>query len=281
MTLAPYFQLLRLHKPIGTLLLWFPTAWALWVANQGAPSFTLISYFLLGTFVMRAAGCILNDMADRHVDPHVKRTAKRPLAAKTVSFEAAILLFIALLFTAFAILTQLPKACFNYALISLALTAVYPFCKRFFEAPQLILGFAFSMGIPMAYVASAIPMNTSTLLLLLINFVWIIAYDTIYAMADREDDLKIGVRSTAILFAPHDNNIVLILHITMQLLWLLFAHALNLNTLFYIAWGISCMLLIHQQYVIRNTANPDYLRTFTNNAVYGLVLWVALIFQSY
>ncbi len=279
--LTAYFQLLRLHKPVGTLLLWFPTAWALWVANQGRPPIGLVIYFLLGTFVMRAAGCIINDMADRHVDPHVKRTKVRPLAAKTVSFEGAMVVLIVLLFSAFSILTKLPKACFNYALLSLALTAVYPFCKRFFDAPQLILGFAFSMGIPMAYVASHVSMNRATLLLLCINYLWIVAYDTIYAMSDRDDDLRIGVHSTAILFAPHDKNIVLLLQLLIQILWFVFARMLGLNAVFYVGLVLSTLLLVQQQYVIRNKTNPDYLRTFSSNALYGLVIWVILMLQIY
>ncbi|MDX2346965.1 MAG: 4-hydroxybenzoate octaprenyltransferase, partial [Legionella sp.] len=195
MKLTPYFELLRLHKPIGTLLLWFPTAWALWLASHGKPPALFVLYFFLGTFIMRSAGCLLNDIADRHIDPHVERTKNRPLAAQQISLQAAMALLIFLLFTAFIILAQLPKACFNYALISIALTAVYPFCKRFFEAPQLVLGLAFSMGIPMAFTAVGTPLNLSVLLLMLLNFCWIMAYDTIYALADRPDDLEIGVKS--------------------------------------------------------------------------------------
>ncbi len=276
MNLTPYFQLLRLNKPSGGLLLWFPTAWALWIAGNSKPPALLVFYFFLGTFIMRAAGCVLNDIADRHVDPHVKRTKNRPLASQTISLQVAMGLLVVLLFIAFGILAQLPRACFNYALISITVTAVYPFCKRFFEAPQLILGLAFSMGIPMAFAAQGIAFNTTTLLLMLLNFCWIIAYDTIYAMADREDDLQIGVQSTAILFGSQDKNIVFLFQATTQAFWLVLASILQLSLLFYMIWGVGCLLFIHQQVVIRGN-NPDYFRTFSSNCFYGLIFWIALM----
>ncbi|MCH9757182.1 MAG: 4-hydroxybenzoate octaprenyltransferase [Gammaproteobacteria bacterium] len=278
MNLTPYFQLLRLHKPIGTLLLWFPTAWALWLAGGGKPAPMLVFYFFLGTFIMRAAGCLLNDIADRHVDPHVERTKNRPLASQKISLQIAMGLLVTLLFAAFLILSQLPKTCFNYALISITLTAVYPFCKRFFEAPQLVLGLAFSMGIPMAYTAEGVAFNTTTLLLMLLNFCWIVAYDTIYAMADRDDDLQIGVKSTAILFASQDKNIVCLFQLATQIIWLILAYTLHFNLLFYMAWAIGCIIFTHQQIVIRGS-NPNYFQTFSSNGLYGLIFWVALMLQ--
>lgn len=279
MKLTPYYQLLRMHKPIGTLLLWFPTAWALWLANQGNPPPLLVAYFFLGTFIMRAAGCLLNDIADRHIDLHVSRTKMRPLAANTVRFEVALGLLIFLFFLAFLILTQLPSACFKYALISVIVTAVYPFCKRFLKAPQLVLGLAFSMGIPMAYAASEVAMNSITGLLMLLNFFWIVAYDTIYAMADREDDLQIGVKSTAILFAAQDKNITGLFQIFTQVIWLVLGLTQHFNLAFYIAWTAGCLLFIHQQVVIRKS-DPDYFRTFSSNGLYGLMFWVALMLQG-
>ncbi len=278
MNLIPYFQLLRLHKPIGTLLLWFPTAWALWLASHGKPPALFVAYFFLGTFIMRAAGCLLNDIADRHVDPHVERTQNRPLAAQQISLQTAMGLLIFLLLAAFLILAQLPQSCFKYALISLALTAVYPFCKRFFEAPQLVLGLAFSMGIPMAYTALDTPLNATTLLLFVLNFCWIVAYDTIYAMADKKDDVQIGVKSTAILFASQDKNMVFLFQITTQILWLILASMLDFNQVFYLSWAFGCILFLHQQIVIRGN-NPNYLQPFSSNGLYGLVFWAALMLQ--
>ncbi len=278
MNLTPYLKLMRLNKPIGTLLLWFPTAWALWIAGHGKPPALLVFYFFLGTFIMRAAGCILNDIADRHVDPQVERTKNRPLAAQQISLQSALALLFTLLLAAFFILTRLPLACFNYALISVAVTAIYPFCKRFFQAPQLILGIAFSMGIPMAYSAQHTPLGVSSLLLFLLNFCWIIAYDTIYAMADRKDDLEIGVKSTAILFAPQDKNIVGLFQIATQVIWLIVASVLQLNLLFYGVWAAGWILFLQQQIVIRGRA-PDYFKTFSSNGFYGFIFWVALMFQ--
>lgn len=229
---------------------------------------------------MRSAGCILNDMADRNIDPHVKRTKNRPLASKQVSMKAAMILLATLLLLALAILLQLPKPCILYALVSVALTVIYPFCKRFFAAPQLVLGLAFSMGIPMAYAASGIPQTYTTLLIFTLNFLWIVAYDTIYAMADREDDLKIGVRSTAILFAPYDKCIILLLHTSMQALWLVLAYVHTFNLSFYFAWGLASLVLMHQQRLIRTKNNPDYLHAFSSNGLYGLIFWVALMLQT-
>ncbi|MCH9764339.1 MAG: UbiA family prenyltransferase [Gammaproteobacteria bacterium] len=276
MKITPYIHLFRLHKPIGTLLLWFPTAWALWL--MGPPPIRLIGYFFSGTFIMRGVGCIVNDIADRHIDPHVERTKNRPLATRQITLQSAIILLVALLCTALLILIQLPFACFSYALIGLALTVIYPFCKRFFEAPQFILGLAFSMGIPMAYAALGITPNATTYLLILLNFLWIIAYDTIYAMADKVDDLEIGVKSTAILFASQDKNIVFLLQLATQILWLILASALHFNLIFYIIWSIGCGLFMHQQWVIRGS-NPNYLRTFSSNGWYGFIFWIALILQ--
>ena len=229
---------------------------------------------------MRSAGCLINDLADRHVDPHVERTKNRPLATKAVSLPSAIILLITLLCVALAILLQLPIACFKYAVISLVLTAVYPFFKRFFDAPQLILGLTFSMGIPMAYTASGVALNATTGLLVLINFFWIVAYDTIYAMADKPDDLKIGVRSTAILFAHQDKNIVFILQGLAQACWLFLAFQLHLNLIFYIAWGVASFIFIQQQYRMRTMSAPHYLHIFTSNSLYGFIFWLALIVQQ-
>lgn len=274
--ITPYLQLLRLHKPIGTLLLWFPTAWALWLAGHPTPR--LVFYFFLGTFIMRSAGCLVNDIADRHIDPHVARTKHRPLAAQTVSLQAATGLLIMLLMLAFIILVQLPKACFNYALISVLLTVVYPFCKRFLEAPQLVLGLAFSMGIPMAYAAEGVPFDTSTGILMLLNFFWIMAYDTIYALADQKDDMQIGVKSTAILFGKHAKNIIAIFQTITQTLWLVIASRHGFDAAFYIAWSLGWVLFGYQQWMIRKK-NPHYLKTFSSNGVYGLVFWFWCIWR--
>ena len=279
-SITAYFYLLRLHKPIGILLLWYPTACALWIANQGRPPFLLVLYFFLGTFIMRSAGCLVNDIADRHIDPHVARTKTRPLATGQIRLEHAFVILIALIFMGFAILLTLPKACFVYALLSIGITVIYPFCKRFFQAPQLILGIAFSMGIPMAYAASSQTLNISAILLLGLNFCWIMAYDTIYALGDMPDDLEINIKSTAIFFGHQVNNIILAFQALTQSMWLMLAYHLKFNAVFYLAWIVSCLLLSQQQLIIRKP-EPDYLKTFTSNSYYGLVLWIAVMICSY
>ena len=268
---------MRFHKPVGILLLWFPTAWALWLAYHGTPPLGLILYFLLGTIFMRAAGCVMNDIADRHVDKHVKRTHMRPLTTGEVSLPEAFLLLVALLLGALLIVIQLPIVCFYYALAAFFITILYPFCKRFFEAPQLILGLAFSMGIPMAYAASGAIINMAMVLLFLLNFAWIVSYDTMYAMVDREDDLRIGVKSTAILFGSYDCFIIALLQIFFHLLWLFIAFEEHFSGKFYIFWCLAAAILFYQQILIRKQESAACFTAFFSNGVYGLLMWGALL----
>ena len=278
--MGAYFRLMRFHKPAGTLLLWIPTAWALWIVNQGSPSSLLLFYFLLGTVLMRAVGCVINDIADRKIDKHVKRTRTRPLTTGEVSLSEALWLIFFLLLAAFLIVMQLPILCFYYALVALLITVVYPFCKRFFQAPQLVLGLAFSMGIPMAYAASGVRFNTTMLLLCLLNFAWIVAYDTIYALVDREDDLRIGVKSTAVLFAHHDHFIVMMLQVFFHMLWLYLAYLLGYSMSFYGFWAAAALVLVYQQQLMSQRNDQAYLSAFSTNSWYGLLMWLALIFME-
>ncbi len=272
-----YFRLMRFNKVSGTLLLWLPTAWALWIANQGMPPFALLGYFLAGTVLMRAAGCIANDMADRHIDKHVKRTHLRPLTTGEVGLLEALVLLGMLLFGALYVVIQLPKICFYYALVALFITILYPFCKRFFEAPQFVLGLAFSMGIPMAYAASGIGFRFDMVLLFILNFAWIVSYDTMYAMADREDDLRIGVKSTAIFFKHHDRLILLLLEIVFHMMWFFLAILLGCSAWFYTFWSLALLVLIYQQRLIRQNNPSSYLRAFSSNVGYGVLIWCALL----
>lgn len=277
MKLGAYLRLMRVHKPVGTLLLWIPTAWALWMANRGEPPLKLLIYFFLGTVVMRAAGCIVNDIADRHIDIHVKRTCMRPLTTGEVSLVEALLLSTILLIGAFFIVIKLPLLCFYYALLAVFITVLYPFCKRFLQAPQLVLGVAFSMGIPMAYAASGVPFNTPALLLFMLNFAWIVSYDTMYAMADREDDLRIGVKSTAVLFAQYDRLIIMLLQITFHAAWLYLATTLQYSAWFYGCWLAALGVLVYQQQLISKRDAHAYFAAFSTNVGYGLLMWGALI----
>jgi 4-hydroxybenzoate polyprenyltransferase len=270
-------RLMRFHKPVGTLLLWFPTAWALWLAYIGKPPVLQTLYFFLGTFFMRSAGCVLNDIADRNIDLHVERTKTRPLTCGEVSLPYAFFVLLTLLVLSFLILTQLPKICFYYALAALGITVFYPFCKRFFNAPQLILSIAFSMGIPMAYAAAGVKPNLIMALLFALNFSWILAYDTLYAMADKTYDLRIGVHSTAILFG-HAGWIAIVLFLSItECLWLIIGWIQHLTYLFYCGWCAGLILLIIQNKQLRCAKNPNYIQAFSAHCYYGLIMWMSLI----
>lgn len=275
-TLTSYWRLMRWHQPAGIALLWAPTAWALWMANQGAPPIKLLVIFLLGTLCMRAAGCIMNDIADRKFDPYVARTQKRPIASGEISVGAACQWLFLLLLLAGLLLIQLPIACIPYAILAVMVTVIYPYCKRFMAAPQCVLGLAFSMGIPMAYVASGVTFDRHFYLLFLLNFLWIVAYDTQYAMADRADDVKAGVRSSAIWFGQFDIVIIMGLQVSVSLLWLILARYLPVSRTFYYVWMVGLVLQFWQYQLIKNRNPQDCLKAFKLNALYGLLLWMAV-----
>lgn len=271
-----YARLLRLNKPIGILLLWYPTAWALWIANHDAPTGDLFIIFLLGTVLMRSAGCVINDIADRHIDRHVARTKLRPLTSSEVSLSEAFILLFLLLFTSLLLLVQLPTACFYLALIAIFITFIYPFCKRFINVPQIALGIAFSMGIPMAFIASGEALNSNLILLFLINFAWIVAYDTMYAMMDKADDLKIGVKSSAIYFADFDRLIIALLQCFSHSLWLFWGIKNSVAWPFYAVWFIATGILIYQQKLIYQRIPKNCFRAFLVSNYYGLLMWLAI-----
>ena len=202
--LHEYMLLTRLHRPIGTLLLLWPVLWALWIASGGAPDFRILAVFLLGTLLTRSAGCVINDFADRDFDPHVRRTRERPLAARRVSPQEAIGLFVVLMLLAFALVLQLDSLTVRMSVFGAVLAATYPFFKRFFPAPQLYLGIAFGWGVPMAFAAELGTVPRVGWLVFLVTVVWAGVYDTLYAMVDRDDDRLIGIRSTALLFGDMD-----------------------------------------------------------------------------
>lgn len=267
---------MRFDKLIGTVLLWIPSAWALWLANNGLPPVKLVAYFFLGTVVMRAAGCVINDIADRHIDKHVSRTSTRPMAKGEVGLIEALVIFVILLLIALIIVLQLPIICFYEAQIALLLTIVYPFCKRFFQAPQFILGLAFSMGIPMAYSASLVDFDIYMVVLFVISLLWIVAYDTMYALIDKEEDLLIGVKSSAILFAKYSRKIIALLHIIMQILWLYIARIIAHSNMFYVFWLIAGGILAYQHVLLAKKNREDYFRGFLLNGWYGTVMWIGI-----
>lgn len=276
-----YKRLTRLDKPIGILLLWYPTAWALWLANMGAPSLKLFLFFFIGTVLMRSAGCVINDIADRDIDKHVSRTKLRPITSDEISVKESLLLLALLLLSASVILFFLPLGCFYLALIAIAVIFIYPFCKRFISAPQVVLGLAFSLGIPMAYVASGAYFNTDMWLLSALNFAWIVAYDTMYAMADKEDDIKIGVKSTAIYFAEYDRLIIGVLLLVLHALWLTLALINHVNVLFYPIWGIASFVLIYQQKLISQRMPQDCFKAFIVSNYYGAFMWLAVVLATW
>ncbi len=271
-----YWRLMRFDKPVGTLLLWFPTAWALWIANRGIPSLKLLVLFFSGTVLMRAAGCVINDIADRDIDKHVTRTKLRPLTSGELNLQEALALLAVLLFSALLILINLPRDCFYLGCIALFISFLYPFCKRFLSAPQFVLGLAFSMGIPMAFVASNIPLNVECALLFVLNFAWIVAYDTMYAMTDKEDDLRIGVKSTAIYFASYDRLIIGLLQCLLHGLWLYLALNMHANKWFYIFWFAAALVLFHQQKLISKREQTSCFRAFIISVYYGAFMWLAV-----
>lgn len=274
--LQSYWRLMRFDKPIGIALLWFPVAWALWLANQGQPSWHLVGLFLLGTVVMRAAGCIINDIADRHIDIHVKRTSSRPLTSGEIGIFSAIGLFVTLLWIAFFIVIQLPIACFYWSWVALGVTVVYPFCKRWLQAPQLILSIAFSVAIPMVYVASGASLTLITLLLVSINMLWVLSYDTMYAMVDRADDLHAGVKSTAVLLGHWECPTILSLQSILHGLWLILGLSLQSSQLFYGGWFLGALIIAYQQYLISSRDPQACFKAFKISAWYGFIMWITV-----
>ncbi|MDU3887986.1 MAG: 4-hydroxybenzoate octaprenyltransferase [Serratia liquefaciens] len=271
-----YSHLMRIDKPIGTLLLLWPTLWALWLAGKGVPSLSILLVFVVGVFLMRAAGCVVNDYADRAVDGHVKRTAGRPMPSGRVSEKEAKILFVVLVLISFALVLTLNAMTIWLSLAALALAWAYPFMKRVTHLPQFVLGAAFGGGIPMAYAAVSESLPLSCWLLLLANICWTVAYDTLYAMVDRDDDLKIGVKSTAILFGRYDKLIVGLLQFATLLLMLWVGYLAQLSGAFYWSLLLAGALFIHQQKQIAGRERDACFKAFLDNNYVGLVLFIGI-----
>jgi 4-hydroxybenzoate polyprenyltransferase len=271
-----YSHLMRIDKPIGTLLLLWPTLWALWLAGQGVPSLSILLVFVVGVFLMRAAGCVVNDYADRAVDGHVKRTAGRPMPSGRVSEKEAKILFVVLVLISFGLVLTLNSMTIWLSLAALALAWAYPFMKRVTHLPQFVLGAAFGWGIPMAYAAVSESLPLSCWLLLLANICWTVAYDTLYAMVDRDDDLKIGVKSTAILFGRYDKLIVGLLQLTTLLLLVWVGYLAQLSGAFYWSLLLAGALFIHQQKQIATREREACFKAFLDNNYVGLVLFIGI-----
>ena len=276
-TLRACLRLMRMERPIGAFLLLWPTLWALWLAGNGRPDATLVVIFIAGVFTMRAAGCIVNDYADRNIDPLVKRTRNRPLASGEVSLRQALGLLLLLLLLALLLVLQLNRHAQALSLFALLIAALYPFTKRFTHLPQLVLGIAFSWGIPMAYAALNSSVPPEAWLLLAANFAWIVAYDTQYAMVDRDDDLRIGVKSTAILFGHYDNLIVGLLHLACVAMLALLGWQRELSWHFHLGLGLALVFAGYQQYLCKDRDRDLCFRAFLNNNWFGAMVFFGFV----
>jgi 4-hydroxybenzoate polyprenyltransferase len=275
--LSEYAQLMRLHRPIGIYLLLWPTLWALWLAGNGQPPRSSVLVFVLGVVLMRSAGCVMNDLADRDFDPHVARTRDRPLAAGRVSVKEALGLAIALCTVAFLLVLTQNALTIQLSFVGLGLAVTYPFMKRFHDFPQLHLGAAFGWGIPMAYAAVTDTLPLTAWLLFLANIVWSTIYDTQYAMVDREDDLKIGVKSTAIRFGKYDIQIIGNLQLALIVLLAGIGFINTMGRAYHLSLLIAGGLALYQQYLIRNRNPEDCFKAFLNNNSFGLVVFCGIL----
>ena len=272
-----YYLLTRLHRPIGIFLLLWPTLWALWVAAEGFPSVAIFVVFSLGVILMRSAGCVINDYADRDFDPLVSRTRDRPIAAGKVRPREALLLFVALCLIAFLLVLTMNRLTIYLSFAGAALAAIYPFMKRYTHLPQVVLGMAFGWAIPMAFAAQTGSVPKIAWLMYVVNVVWSVVYDTMYAMADREDDLKAGVKSTAILFGDADRVIIGLLQGVMFVGLLLIGQQLALGHAYYMGIAVAAGFALYQQYLIRDRLPAECFRAFLNNNWLGGAVFVGLL----
>ena len=271
-----YWQLTRMNRPIGTLLLLWPTLWSLIIAAQGMPDLDVLVVFVLGVVLMRSAGCVINDFADRKVDGHVKRTKQRPLPSGLVSSKEAVILFLVLAVISFLLVLTMNPLTIKLSFIGVGLAFIYPFMKRFTHLPQLFLGLAFSWAIPMAWAAQTNELPSIVWFIFVINALWTIAYDTQYAMVDRDDDLKIGIKSTAILFGRFDKLIVGSLQlVTLAMLIALGMHY-HLGDTFYWALLGAGGLFVYQQHLMRHRDRDLCFQAFLNNNYVGMAVTIGL-----
>ena len=273
----PYIQLMRLDRPIGTLLLLWPTLWAVWVAGDGSPSLRTFVVFTLGVIVMRAAGCVINDYADRDFDGHVTRTKGRPLATGAVTSKQALALFAGLVFAAFVLVLFVNRFTFWLSFVGLGLAMLYPFTKRFTFMPQIFLGAAFSWAIPMAFAAETGELPPAAWLLYTANLLWTVAYDTQYAMVDREDDLKIGIRSTAILFGDADRLMIALLQGMAVFTLYMLGHRLGLSWAYWLGVAAAAGLFVYQFLLTKERQPAECFKAFLNNQWAGMAIFAGLL----
>jgi len=269
----------RMDKPIGTYLLLWPTYWALWIASDGWPSFHLLIVFSLGVFVMRSAGCVINDIADMKVDGKVERTKSRPLISGLISKEEATSLFGVLIGIALGLVLTLSWPTIYLSIIALLLAASYPFMKRYTQLPQVVLGAAFSWGMIMAFSETQGRVPAIAWLLFTANLLWTVAYDTMYAMVDREDDLKIGVKSTAILFGEHDKRIIGFMQLLVLGLLFTIGDILAFGWPYQLSLVISAGLFSYQQILISNREREKCFQAFLHNHWVGMIIFIGILIE--
>jgi 4-hydroxybenzoate polyprenyltransferase len=275
--ISPFVELTRLNKPVGIYLLLWPTLWALWVAAQGIPDLSLIVIFTLGVILMRSAGCVINDYADRKVDGHVERTINRPLVTGAVTNQQAMIVFFSLLTGAFVLVLFTNTLTIQLSFAGALLAAIYPFMKRYTHLPQIFLGAAFSWAIPMAFAAQADALPKYVWLIYMANLSWTVAYDTMYAMVDRDDDIKIGVKSTAILFADADKVMIAVMQGIAIFCLFLLGLELSLNAFYYLGLLVAMGLMTYQQWLIRARDKVGCFAGFINSHWVGVAVWLGLV----
>ncbi len=275
--LTLYEKLMRLDKPIGILLLLWPTLWGLWVAGEGRPSWTLVWIFVLGTVLMRSAGCAINDYADRNFDSRVERTRNRPLATGAVSATEALLLAATLAFCAFLLILSLNKLVLLLSVVAVFLAATYPFTKRFFAVPQAYLGIAFGFGIPMAFAAQTQSIPALAWLMLLANVFWAIAYDTEYAMVDRDDDIKIGIKTSALTFGRHDVGAVIACYAMMLFILAAVGFQLGRGLWYFIGLGAAAVIMAYHITLIRERQRNNCFKAFLHNNWVGAGIFAGIV----
>ena len=272
-----YLQLIRWDRPAGWLLLLWPTLSALWVASHGFPGWHLVIVFTLGTFLMRSAGCCLNDVADRDFDRHVKRTAQRPVTSGKISSKEALAVGAVLALLAFGLVLTTNRAAIIWSFAALAVTVIYPFAKRYVSMPQAVLGVAFSFGIPMAFAAVQSRVPLIAWVLLAGNLFWVIAYDTEYAMVDRDDDLKIGMKTSAITLGRFDVAAVMLSYLIYLSIWALALVQRAPSAIYLIAIALALLQAVWHGWLIRNRDRDDCFKAFRLNHWLGLTVFVGLV----
>ena len=271
-----YIRLMRLNKPIGTYLLLWPTYWALFLSAKGWPDIDLLIIFTLGVLVMRSAGCVINDYADRNIDQNIARTKDRPLITGEVSPKAALRLFVFLLIIAFGLVLLTNALTIKLSLIALALATLYPFTKRWTHLPQVVLGVAFGMSVPMAFSAQTGSIPVSAGWIFLATIVWTLIYDTFYAMADRDEDIKIGLKSTAILFAKYDQIFITFLQILLIIVFVVIGNLFDLGSIYYFSLVIILIFMIYHQFLMKKRQKELFFKAFLNNNFIGMTAFIGI-----